>query len=318
MFMFVLMNVAQHISDLIYRHECVILPGIGAFVSRRVPAHLDRDNNTIYPPKKYVGFNPSIQESDGLLINYVASAEGLSYEAAAIEVENFVIAAQNELDDQGFFNFSRIGQLKKNSDGVLQFTAVNVINYLPEAFGLSMQSATPVSVEYVAEPKVIPIATATEEEVSEQKTSVNRWWKVAAAIAVICALGFFGNHSYQQQVAQQDAEIAAQAAKQFQDKVQESTFTIAAPLPAINIEVQPLERTHHIIAGAFRNPANADKRVAQLKAKGYNARHIGVNKYGLHNVAFASFVERDDAINELYRLRKQGYDSAWLFTGTLK
>jgi cell division protein FtsN len=84
------------------------------------------------------------------------------------------------------------------------------------------------------------------------------------------------------------------------------------------MEVAPIVKNFHVIAGAFRDPANADKKVAQLIEQGFEAERIGVNKYGLHNVAFGSFVERNDAINELYRLRKQGFEGAWLLSGSLK
>jgi len=77
-------------------------------------------------------------------------------------------------------------------------------------------------------------------------------------------------------------------------------------------------KNFHVVAGAFRDPANADKKVAQLKEQGFAAERIGENRYGLHNVAFGSFVDRDDAINELYRLRKLGFEGSWLLSGNLK
>ena len=93
---------------------------------------------------------------------------------------------------------------------------------------------------------------------------------------------------------------------------------ISTPLPSVTMEVAPVVKNFHVVAGAFRDPANADKKVAQLIEQGYKAERIGVNKYGLHNVAFGSFVERNDAINELYRLRKLGNEGAWLLSGSLE
>ncbi len=314
------MNVAQHISDLLYRHECVIIPGLGALVSRRLPARHDADSHIIYPPTKHIGFNSSITNSDGLLIDYVSRVEDTDYVDAASAVQNFVLSIKNDLDEKGFAHISKVGQLRNAEFGAVIFTPVNVINYLPEAYGLSMYEATPLT---QAKPIAIPAVEQEKEVVSHPATAAQPqnsagWWRYVAAAAFAGALIFMGYRTYESETARQESEIAQQAAREFQDRVQESTFTVTAPLPAINLEVTALEKTHHIIAGAFRDPANATKRVAQLKAKGFKARTIGVNKYGLHNVAFSSYVDRDDAINELYRLRGLGYTSAWLFTGTLE
>ena len=101
------------------------------------------------------------------------------------------------------------------------------------------------------------------------------------------------------------------------DSIESFRFVSSEPLHSITINVDPLEKNFHIVAGAFRESADADKRVAQLQLKGYDAKRIGFNKYGLHNVAFSSFVDRNDAINELNKLRAIGFEQAWLFAGIL-
>ena len=58
----------------------------------------------------------------------------------------------------------------------------------------------------------------------------------------------------------------------------------------------------HIIAGVFKEVNNATKKVNQLKAKGYNAHVVGVNKWNLTQVAFDSYAtkaEAQKALNEL-------------------
>jgi cell division protein FtsN len=141
--------------------------------------------------------------------------------------------------------------------------------------------------------------------------------RYAAVGAVLLGLSYAGFSGYVEQ-AEKDALVVDQMAEELVDaKIESASFLISDPLPKINISVAPLERKYHVVAGAFRISENADKRVAQLKRKGFDAKRIGVNKYGLHNVAFSSFVERNDAINELNKLRALGFDKAWLFTGKL-
>ena len=141
--------------------------------------------------------------------------------------------------------------------------------------------------------------------------------RAAAAVAILVAGSYAGLHSYQLETVNEAIAIEEMANEQFKSKVQEASFLISTPLPSVTMEVAPIVKNFHVVAGAFRDPENADKKVAQLIQQGFEAERIGVNKYGLHNVAFGSFVERDDAINELYRLRKLGHEGAWLLSGNL-
>lgn len=69
---------------------------------------------------------------------------------------------------------------------------------------------------------------------------------------------------------------------------------------------------YHIIAGAFSQPANADKKVNQLKEKGYNARIVGMNKWNLTQVAFGSFATREEAQKFLRKIKNTEAKDAWI------
>ena len=67
-----------------------------------------------------------------------------------------------------------------------------------------------------------------------------------------------------------------------------------------------------MIAGAFRFPENAEKKLTQLKAEGYHARILGVNKWGLTIVSFDSYDSERDAINNLNSIKRIEDQKAWL------
>ncbi|MGJ8683886.1 MAG: SPOR domain-containing protein [Nonlabens sp.] len=328
------MQIATYISDLLYRHECVVLPGYGAFISRRVPAQHFVSSHTIYPPKKGLTFNAQIQQNDGLLVNYVATVESIPYQEAMQEVRNYVRFLDHELDTNGVITIHKIGRFTRNEEQSLQFTPMYLVNYLPEAFGLAAHETyavdrTPVET-FIPAPVIESPAVETpvlkqEEEtpvvplhVPAAQTSKTPWLRYAAIGAVLVGLSYVGFNTYTRQEAQNDIAVQQMADEEFTRGIQEATFMISNPLPSIELEVAPLIKNYHIVAGAFRDPANADKKVQQLINKGYAAERIGVNKYGLHNVAFSSYADRNDAINELYRLRKEGFSGAWLLTGSLE
>lgn len=325
------MQIATYISDLLYRHECVVLPGFGAFISRRVPAQHFASTHTLYPPKKGLSFNAQIQQNDGLLVNYVATVESIPYQQAVQEVRNYVRFLDHELDTKGVITLHKIGRFTRNEEQSLQFLPMYVVNYLPEAFGLTTHETyavdrTPVETTIPVSPAAVIAEPVVEQEkgtpviplhVPAAQTTKTPWLRYAAIGAVLVGLSYVGFNTYNNQVVSNELAIEEMADEQVNRQIQEATFMVSNPLPSIELEVTPLVKNYHIVAGAFRDPSNADKKVTQLKRKGFEAERIGVNKYGLHNVAFSSYADRNDAINELYRLRKEGFTGAWLLTGSL-
>jgi len=69
----------------------------------------------------------------------------------------------------------------------------------------------------------------------------------------------------------------------------------------------------HIVAGAFRNPYNAVKKLNQLKALGYKARVLGIDQSGLTKVSYGSYKNRVEARYNLVKIKKNVDKDAWLF-----
>ena len=92
------MNIATYISDLLYRYECVILPGFGAFLTQKKSAHFNEDAQAFFPPKKLISFNAQLKKNDGLLANYLAETKDISYPAAVYKLEEFVLQLNHDLE----------------------------------------------------------------------------------------------------------------------------------------------------------------------------------------------------------------------------
>ena len=101
--------------------------------------------------------------------------------------------------------------------------------------------------------------------------------------------------------------------KALEKKIQTATFVISNPLPTIELNVvKKIAKPYHVVAGAFQFSENAQIKVDQLKAQGYNAKIIGVNKWGLTQVAFNSYSDKNEATNNLYKIQKTVSKDAWL------
>ena len=45
-------DITVYIRELLFRHDCVIIPGFGAFIGNYFPSHIDRNEGLFYPPVK--------------------------------------------------------------------------------------------------------------------------------------------------------------------------------------------------------------------------------------------------------------------------
>ena len=69
----------------------------------------------------------------------------------------------------------------------------------------------------------------------------------------------------------------------------------------------------HIIAGSFRLEKNSRKMISNLKKKGFiEARKVGINKFGLFQIAYDSFDNMKDARSALENIRTNEDKNAWL------
>lgn len=306
------MQLETYISDLLYRYDCVTVPGFGAFLTNRVSAKVHDSTHTFYPPKKVISFNEQLQSNDGLLANYIAEVEKIPYNNALDRISKQVRSIKSYLIEGETIQFENIGELILNADGKIVFDPSNHINYLTYAFGLSHFKSDSVTRE-VHKEKVEELEAAIPIAITKEKRSNTNWIKYAAAAVLVLGLGsYFGYNYYNNSIENHNQLAQEEANAQLDAKVQEATFVISNPLPAATLSLEKQSGNYHIVAGAFRVEANSIKKVNQLKAKGYKARKIGVNRYGLHEVVYASYETRAEAQRALYKIRREHNRDAWL------
>ena len=311
------MQLETYISDLLYRYDCVTISEFGAFLTHRVYAKLDEASNTFYPPKKVLSFNEQLQHNDGLLPNYMAEVEKIPYEVALHKIAKYVKTMKSYLIQGETITFNNIGELVLNKEGKINFEPSYHINYLTDAFGLSQFEFSSISREVYKKEveeieKVIPIAITPEKRRSRS------YLKYAAIAVIALGLGgFTASNYYINQIETQNQIAQEEANQQLDAKVQEATFVISNPLPAATLTIEKQSGNYHIVAGAFRIEANSDKKVNQLRELGYKARKIGMNRYGLHEVVYASYSDRIEALKALYQIKRENNPEAWLLVKAL-
>ena len=296
------MAIEDYIKNLLYRYDCVIIPNFGGFVTNRVSAKIHKDSNTFYPPTKQIGFNVNLIHNDGLLVNYIASSENISFDQATSKVKA-TVSQWNKIIKTTSLHIKNIGSFSMNEKNQLVFNPLNKINYLKSSFGLAPTEA---SVVVRSDQKIIPLNPVKK---TQRKAPV--FIKYAATAAVLLSLSYVGWTGYENK---QEQLNFAKDQKKLEEKIQTATFIIENPLATIelNVNKEEVPKSFHVIAGAFQFVENAHKKVDQLNSKGFNATILGTNKWGLTQVAYASFYKKSDAFKSLSDIRKVDSKDAWL------
>lgn len=310
------MNIEQYISQLLYRYQCVTVPGFGAFLTETVSASINESNHNFFPPKKVVSFNSHIKNNDGLLANHIAQAEKLSYDQVVSNIEAEVTLWKNKLQNRDFLIFKNIGLLKLNSENNIVFEGYNHTNYLAESFGLASFVSPNVKREVLktlVTEEVEKVAIDNEVIAFEPKRTnpFVSFVKYAAVLTVSLGASAFGYVGYINQ--QEQAEtllVKAQVQKEVQAKLQEATFFIASPVNEV-VANPELNYDFYIVSGSFRRIKNANKSLHELNRKGFNASVI-TREDGLFSVVYGTYPSQAEADTALLKIQTEENKDAWI------
>lgn len=308
------MRIEKYISDLLYRYQCVTVPGLGSFLTRYRSAKIHNSTNAFYPPSKEISFNGQLCKDDGLLTKHVAQVNHISYEEASEKISKIVQAWLLKMQAGETIEMDSIGEIWYNEEDRILFQPSDRVNYLTSAFGLSPFVSPEVTRETYKEQVTELEEKAPIAFTPERRRETPSYLKYAAIFLLALSAGTVGYKLVEQDQARQMEFAQQQAHREVERTIQEATFFDTTPIemPAVTLELHQAPLKYHIIAGAFRVEANAQKRITELENRGFQARLVGVNKYGLHQVAYSSFADVQDALSYLRKVKKEESSEAWL------
>ncbi|MNF36899.1 Sporulation related domain protein [compost metagenome] len=312
------MKIELYIAQLLYRYQCVTVPGFGAFLTEIQSAQLIESSNSFFPPKKMISFNAYLKNNDGLLANHIAQSEKTSYEYAVSAIQFEVFSWKKALQENGRFSIKNVGDLCLNADNNLIFTPFDQTNYLTSSFGLS-PFVSPVVKREIFEKVVETIEEKEPIALQPEEIRTSRPYLKYAAIFVL-GLGLTGSIGYpiyQNQIANQTVLVETAVQKQVQNKIQEATFFIESPLPAVTLSVKDGKMPYHIMAGAFRKEENAQKIFEKLTAQGFKAKRLAPNKHGLFPVLYGSYATYAEAEKAKSEIQETQNEEAWILIESL-
>lgn len=311
------MNIEPYIAQLLFRYQCVTIPGFGAFLTEIQSAQLIESSHSFFPPRKMISFNGYLKNNDGLLANHIAQSEKTSYEYALSAIQYEVFVWKKALQENGLFSIKNVGSFSLNADKNLIFTPSDQTNYLTNSFGLN-SFVSPMVKRELFEQK---IEALEEDEIivfQPENRKLSPYLKYAAILILgIAVAGGIGYPMYQDQIASETILVESAVQKQVQNNIQEATFFIKNSFPAVTLSVKEAKLSYHIMAGAFREEENAQKTFKKLSELGYKARRIPQNKYGLFPVLYGSFATYTEAEKAKQEIQKTDNPDAWMLIESL-
>jgi len=153
-------NLGIYIHTILSENETVIIPGLGAFITKYKPAEIGE--NEIKPPSKEISFTSRIKNNDGLLVAAVARKRKISQAKALIKVEKERENILYQLDKGEKITLEFVGELFYNEQNKLQFEPLPANILFSDDFGFGI-----ISTEDVPEITEEPIVKVEEPSESE-------------------------------------------------------------------------------------------------------------------------------------------------------
>ena len=241
-------NLVKNISRLIAQHNCVIMPGVGAFLAHRVPACYNATEKVFMPPHRALAFNPQVTVDDALLLSEYMGDGTMSYEEANECLHSDIDALRLKLADTGILYFGDLGTFKMDIDGKISFTPNE--NSIDDPYN------------YGFEPLAIaPLKELKKKDIVIKRSNISKYISaVAAAIVAIFVLIPIGSSIYND-----DAQLSVAGFAPVEKSVRPVAVT---PVSDAVCEIAPVEETvtAHIFTTSEASPAVEEAQIVEPQA----------------------------------------------------
>ena len=335
--------ITNYLIELLKDNECVIVPGFGAFISKRHSAAIDYANHRFTPPYKEIVFNKKLKNDDELLVNFLCEKENVNKEEALVKIKSFVNQSEAILDVNSELNLEGLGRLRKFGDDYVLITKTES-NLLGDSFGLTEFNVQPVFRRETYETIKEKIAIEQKEKNTEYTlavecvedapdTTVRRKPGFARTLA-LTTLAFLLLFAINWKTEQTDSNFASwnpflySSPNEFLINFVESendletenlkTSESEKKLELENLKISEPENdleSHHyyIVGGSFQTLDRAEVCLKDIRSQGFeNASLLEKNDKGYIRVYYESFVEKSDALIRLDVIKNDFNESAWL------
>ena len=329
-------EVDKHISELLFEHDCVIVPDFGGFVANYASAKIHPVQHTFTPPSKNIVFNKNLKNNDGLLANYIVTTEKTNYPEALKYISHFVENTNAQLKKGAKVRIDEVGTLFLDVERNIQFQPSST-NYLLPSFGLPSFQSPAIKRDNIG--KRIEKEFVDRGAIPTEKKKMNVKRIVTLAIVIPFVFGIiwiplktdllkninytslnpFASKEIKKEIVKENPKPTKILApiKKVTAVVVANQQPVVEPVKADSTAVSKsssinLDFKFHIVAGCFAIENNALKFVISLKEQNIDAEIIGKNDKQLFVVSCGNYATYKEANKEIGAIRKQ-LPNVWLY-----
>lgn len=317
-------------------NECVILPGLGGFVTTHKAAYYDEEKGIFMPPARVIAFQERLTLDDGLLEQSYMETEGLTYPEAVSFVARLVDNVRQALSKDGYCDLEQIGRLSQNIAGTYYFTPSSSNGSdAPEFYGLMPVHMPALPVRQVAMPQTVDIPVERKQPADAYPfyskkgisihLSTSTLNKVAGFVIMFLLVFLFATPfgtiqpgDFQSGFALSMLKDTAPVMKKAPRKVTPQVVPQTKNSDDTNITNRKAEQTtsstssYCIVLASGVTQANADAFIRSLASKGIQASLLEKGK--MRRVVYSSFNNKEEAQVKLNSLRQTNdlFSTAWV------
>ena len=174
----------QYICELLFTNDCVIIPGLGGFVSNTRSTFLNPSQHTFTPPSKKVAFNSSLRTNDGLLAHYISQEENITYHEANEVISDYVDNVFRKLALGEQISIDEVGTLSMDMEKHLQFEPETNSNFLLSSFGMTTLHSPAIKREEVP----MEVVQGDKQKVTTPGKRKSKLWKIIELVPAAAVL----------------------------------------------------------------------------------------------------------------------------------
>ena len=327
----------NYIKELLFQHDCVIIPDFGGFVANIQSAKINQTQNSFSPPYKEVSFNRDLKHNDGLLIGYVSRAKNIGFVDAKRLVDSFVKNLNIKLNKGKKVVIEDVGVLQMDKEKNIQFEPSNTINFLLDSYGLDHFNFDPLEEYDVTKRIQKKFEERSPASLSRRRTLRRLAIAIPVAVALVLIplktnmLDFNADISSlnpfsktEQALPKTEADISGKTKiektdiekpvtiEETEKRVETPAKTIIQQSPDRQPEKPVADLNYYIIAGSFLSENNALGMKKQLTGQGFDPIVFKANN-DFYRVGMKGYSSIDLAIKEMREMRKkQGFEQVWV------
>jgi nucleoid DNA-binding protein len=334
------------IKDLLAKYNYISLPGLGSFVQSYQSAKLSSDGKEFLPPRQILTFDPSRNFNDEVLERLLIENLQLNQKDAEERVKAFVEGVRKGIASKQGITFLNVGTLKQDEKGSIVFQEADEYSKVSSTFGLepiSVSEKTKGKYQQIQKPKPVAPKPLPRKPFGKKGRNI-----AIASLAAVIFVGLFlsalyvfvpefrfweenrnkplqssklqlTERQFENDISFDEEFIEETISDDFEKNANESndlTRTIETQVDKKKAlfyeEAKTLDvNTYYIISGSFVNIENAQAYYRTLEKQGYKPELL--EQQGKYRVAMSKYSDRNRALRELERLRREKpTEAVWL------